>query len=53
MPKPCAAIPGAALHVAPGMGLVMTSPGLPEQVADLIRQLPAVQGRDRADEEPR
>jgi pimeloyl-ACP methyl ester carboxylesterase len=32
-----AAIPGAALHVVPGMGHVMTSPGLPEQIADLIR----------------
>ncbi|NJP95638.1 alpha/beta fold hydrolase [Nonomuraea sp. FMUSA5-5] len=32
-----AAIPGAALHVVPGMGHVMTSPGLPEEVADLIR----------------
>jgi pimeloyl-ACP methyl ester carboxylesterase len=32
-----AAIPGAVLHVVPGMGHVMTSPGLPEQVADLIR----------------
>jgi len=32
-----AAIPGAVLHVVPGMGHVMTSPGLPEEVADLIR----------------
>ncbi|MEU8819780.1 alpha/beta fold hydrolase [Actinoplanes sp. NPDC048796] len=32
-----AAIPGAALHVVPGMGHVLTSPGLPEEVADLIR----------------
>ena len=32
-----AAIPGAALHVVPGMGHLMTSPGLPEEVADLIR----------------
>jgi pimeloyl-ACP methyl ester carboxylesterase len=32
-----AAIPGAPLHVVPGMGHVMTSPGLPEEVADLIR----------------
>ncbi|WP_281191313.1 alpha/beta fold hydrolase [Nonomuraea maritima] len=32
-----AAIPGAELHVVPGMGHVMTSPGLPEEVADLIR----------------
>jgi pimeloyl-ACP methyl ester carboxylesterase len=31
------AIPGAALHVVPGMGHVMTSPGLPEEVADLVR----------------
>jgi pimeloyl-ACP methyl ester carboxylesterase len=31
-----AAIPGAVLHVVPGMGHVMTSPGLPEEVADLI-----------------
>jgi hypothetical protein len=28
---------GAVLHVVPGMGHVMTSPGLPEEVADLIR----------------
>lgn len=32
-----AAIPGAALHIVPGMGHVMTSPGLPEEIADLIR----------------
>ncbi|MBM2616198.1 alpha/beta fold hydrolase [Actinoplanes sp. LDG1-06] len=32
-----AAIPGAVLHVVPGMGHVFTSPGLPEEVADLIR----------------
>ncbi|MEU4195440.1 alpha/beta fold hydrolase [Kribbella sp. NPDC026611] len=32
-----AAIPGAVLHVVPGMGHITTSPGLPEQVADLIR----------------
>ncbi|GAA3919527.1 alpha/beta fold hydrolase [Actinoplanes auranticolor] len=32
-----AAIPGAMLHVVPGMGHVMTSPGLPEEVPDLIR----------------
>lgn len=32
-----AAIPAAVLHVVPGMGHVMTSPGLPEEVADLIR----------------
>jgi pimeloyl-ACP methyl ester carboxylesterase len=32
-----AAIPGAVLHVVPGMGHVWTSPGLPGQVADLIR----------------
>jgi pimeloyl-ACP methyl ester carboxylesterase len=32
-----AAIPGAQLHVVPGMGHVLTSPGLPERVADLIR----------------
>ncbi|MFG1969143.1 alpha/beta fold hydrolase [Nonomuraea fuscirosea] len=32
-----AGIPGAVLHVVPGMGHVMTSPGLPEEVADLIR----------------
>ena len=31
------AIPGAVLHVVPGMGHVMTSPGLPEEVADAIR----------------
>jgi pimeloyl-ACP methyl ester carboxylesterase len=31
------AIPGAVLHVVPGMGHIMTSPGLPEEVADLIR----------------
>ncbi|MGQ7296420.1 alpha/beta fold hydrolase [Quadrisphaera sp. KR29] len=32
-----AAIPGADLWVVPGMGHVLTSPGLPEEVADLIR----------------
>jgi pimeloyl-ACP methyl ester carboxylesterase len=32
-----ALIPDAVLHVVPGMGHVMTSPGLPEEVADLIR----------------
>ncbi|RKS72443.1 pimeloyl-ACP methyl ester carboxylesterase [Motilibacter peucedani] len=32
-----AAIPGAVLHVVPGMGHVLTSPGLPEEVADLVR----------------
>ena len=32
-----AAIPGAVLQVVPGMGHVMTSPGLPEEIADLIR----------------
>ncbi|BAL88676.1 hypothetical protein AMIS_34560 [Actinoplanes missouriensis 431] len=32
-----AAIPGAVLHIVPGMGHVMTSPGLPEEVADVIR----------------
>jgi pimeloyl-ACP methyl ester carboxylesterase len=32
-----AAIPGATLHVVPGMGHVLTSPGLPEEIADLIR----------------
>ncbi|NMO55271.1 alpha/beta fold hydrolase [Actinoplanes sp. TBRC 11911] len=32
-----AAIPGARLHVVPGMGHVLCSPGLPEEVADLIR----------------
>ncbi|WP_237108922.1 alpha/beta fold hydrolase [Nonomuraea sp. MG754425] len=32
-----AAIPGAVLHVVPGMCHVMTTPGLPEEVADLIR----------------
>jgi len=32
-----ATIPGAVLHVVPGMGHVMTSPDLPEEVADLIR----------------
>jgi pimeloyl-ACP methyl ester carboxylesterase len=32
-----AAIPGAVLHVVPGMGHVMTSPGLPEEIADAIR----------------
>ncbi len=31
-----AAIPGAVLHVVPGMGHSLTSPGLPEEVADLI-----------------
>ncbi|MET0417987.1 MAG: alpha/beta hydrolase [Actinoplanes sp.] len=32
-----AAIPGATLHVVAGMGHALTSPGLPEEVADLIR----------------
>ncbi|TCC46980.1 alpha/beta fold hydrolase [Kribbella pittospori] len=32
-----AAIPGARLHVVPGMGHIFFSPGLPEEVADLIR----------------
>lgn len=32
-----AAIPGARLHVVPGMGHAFFSPGLPEEVADLIR----------------
>jgi pimeloyl-ACP methyl ester carboxylesterase len=32
-----AAIPGARLHVVPGMGHVFFSPGLPEEIADLIR----------------
>lgn len=32
-----AAIPGAVLHVVPGMGHGFASPGLPEEVADLIR----------------
>ncbi len=32
-----AAVPGAVLRVVPGMGHVLTSPGLPEQVADLIQ----------------
>jgi pimeloyl-ACP methyl ester carboxylesterase len=32
-----AAIPGAALHVVPGMGHGFASPGLPEELADLIR----------------
>jgi len=32
-----AAIPGAVLHVVPGMGHSLTSPGLPEEIADLIR----------------
>jgi pimeloyl-ACP methyl ester carboxylesterase len=32
-----AAIPGAVLEVVPGMGHALTSPGLPEQIADLIR----------------
>jgi pimeloyl-ACP methyl ester carboxylesterase len=31
-----AAIPGAKLHIVPGMGHAMTSPGLPEELADLI-----------------
>jgi pimeloyl-ACP methyl ester carboxylesterase len=31
-----AAIPGARLHVVPGMGHVYFSPGLPEELADLI-----------------
>ncbi|GIF22013.1 pimeloyl-ACP methyl ester carboxylesterase [Actinoplanes tereljensis] len=32
-----AAIPGAVLHVVPDMGHAMTSLGLPEELADLIR----------------
>ncbi|WP_285472416.1 alpha/beta hydrolase [Actinoplanes sp. NBRC 101535] len=32
-----AAIPGAVLHLVPGMGHVLTSPGLPEEIAGLIR----------------
>jgi predicted ATPase with chaperone activity len=32
-----AAIPGARLHVIPGMGHAYFSPGLPEELADLIR----------------
>ncbi|REG00650.1 pimeloyl-ACP methyl ester carboxylesterase [Asanoa ferruginea] len=32
-----AAIPGAHLHVVPGMGHIFYSPGLPEEIADLIR----------------
>jgi pimeloyl-ACP methyl ester carboxylesterase len=32
-----AAIPGAVLRVVPGMGHVLNSPGLPEEIADLIR----------------
>ncbi len=32
-----AAIPGADLHAVPGMGHIFFSPGLPEEVADLIR----------------
>jgi pimeloyl-ACP methyl ester carboxylesterase len=32
-----AAIPGAELRVVPGMGHIFFSPGLPEEVADLIR----------------
>lgn len=35
-----AAIPGARLHVVPGMGHVFFSPGLPEELADLIRLSP-------------
>jgi pimeloyl-ACP methyl ester carboxylesterase len=31
-----AAIPGARLDVVPGMGHIFFSPGLPEEVADLI-----------------
>jgi pimeloyl-ACP methyl ester carboxylesterase len=31
-----AAIPGAQLHIVPGMGHTYYSPGLPEQLADLI-----------------
>ncbi|MFB9356858.1 alpha/beta fold hydrolase [Actinoplanes nipponensis] len=37
-----AAIPGARLHIVPGMGHVYFSPGLPEHLADLIAaQAPA------------
>jgi pimeloyl-ACP methyl ester carboxylesterase len=32
-----AAIPGADLRVVPGMGHIFFSPGLPEEVADLVR----------------
>ncbi|WP_127507381.1 alpha/beta fold hydrolase [Actinoplanes solisilvae] len=32
-----AAIPGARLAVVPGMGHVFESPGLPEEIADLVR----------------
>lgn len=32
-----AAIPGSRLHVVPGMGHILFSPGLSEEVADLIR----------------
>ena len=32
-----AAIPGALLHVVPRVGHVITSPGLIEEVADLVR----------------
>ncbi|MEV4622185.1 alpha/beta fold hydrolase [Asanoa sp. NPDC049573] len=32
-----AAIPGARLHVVPGMGHIFFSPGLPEEIADLVR----------------
>ncbi|MBL7261174.1 alpha/beta fold hydrolase [Paractinoplanes lichenicola] len=35
-----AAIPHADLTIVPGMGHVLTSPGLPEEVADLIRLTP-------------
>ncbi|WIN00535.1 hypothetical protein ACTOB_004248 [Actinoplanes oblitus] len=35
-PSRPAAIPGARLHVVPEMGHVRYSPGLPEEVADLI-----------------
>ncbi|GAA2709212.1 alpha/beta fold hydrolase [Actinoplanes palleronii] len=33
-----ATIPGARLHVVPGMGHTYYSPGLPEEIADLIRR---------------
>jgi pimeloyl-ACP methyl ester carboxylesterase len=32
-----AAIPGARLHVVPGMGHIFFSPGLPVEIADLVR----------------
>ena len=32
-----AAIRGGVVHVVPGMGQVMTSPGLPEEIAEPIR----------------